>query len=226
MFAWEVLEFVRLICAFALGGIVMGFGGTASPANDKEARVADEKQLDFINVRALMRDGIALDPFRRLASPGGLENVMRYRASLTAFDAAMGQNNPDVATILLVSCIEALISPDTDWRNERLTTRFIRAVLDYAPSTVDAILASGNVEMTLGFRRRGGLPRQRQELLSHIYDLRSTPVHTGLDPAGSIFGSRSQIGKMRTALLSLLAERVILAFLVAPRTSLVGHPTI
>jgi hypothetical protein len=224
--AADTLEFVRLICSFALGRPVSGFTGTAFPADEADSKAADEQQHDFVNVPTLARNGVPLDPFAHLASLGGPASVVRYRGSLVAFDAAIEQRNPDVATILFVSSIEALLSPDTEWRKERLTARFIKAVLDYTPASVDAILQHQNVEMALGFRPRGAISRQRRELLSHIYDLRSTPVHAGPAMAMGMLGGQSQEGQMRVALLSDLAQGVILSFLTTPRSSLIGHPEI
>ena len=224
--AADALEFVRLICAFALGRPVSGAVGVVFPAEDEDRLLADERQQDHTNVQTLARNGIPLDPFAHLASLGGAGAALRYRGSLVAFDAAMEQKNPDVATILFVSSIEALLSPGTEWRKERLTARFIKAVLDYNTEAVDAILQHPNMEMALGFRPKGGPSRRRQDLLGHIYDLRSTPVHAGPAMALGLLGAQSQEGQLRVALMSDLAQGVILAFLTAPRSSLVGHPEI
>lgn len=69
--AADTLEFVRLICSFALGRPVSGFTGTGFPVDEADSKAADEQQHDFVNVPTLARNGVPLDPFAHLASLGG-----------------------------------------------------------------------------------------------------------------------------------------------------------
>lgn len=224
--ASDVLEFVRLVCAFALGRPVVVGPGTAFPAGESEVAEALGLQFDYENVQTLARNGVPLDPFAHLASLGGEAGIVRYRGALVAFDAAMEAKNPDVATILFVSSIEALLSPDTEWRKERLAARFIRSVREYASDAVESVLQHPNMQAALGFQAKGAPSKQRRDVLSHIYELRSAPVHAGPAMAMGMLGGQSHDGQMRVALLSDLAQGVILGFLTAPRSSLVGHPAV
>ena len=225
--ASDVLEFVRLICAFALGRPIAVGVGTAFPADEAAISEAESRQQDHENVQTLARNGVSLDPFAHLASLGGEASVVRYRGALVAFDAAMEAKNPDVATILFVSSIEALLSPETEWRRNRLAARFIRSVREYALSSVDSLLQHPNMERALGFSPKGGPSKRRRDILSHIYELRSAPVHAGPAMAmGMMGGSLSHDGQIRVGLLSDLAQGVILGYLTAPHSSLVGHPDV
>jgi hypothetical protein len=223
--AADSLELIRLICAFALGRPVIGFVGPAFPATTEEARCAEAKRYDS-SILTLARNQISLDPFRDLLSIGSPSSLYRYRSSLVAFDAAIVQSNPDVATILFVSGIEAILSPDAPWRKTRLVTRFIRAILEYAPDTVDVILGHSNMSQAFAFTPTGGLNNRRRRILERIYELRSTPVHSGLAMAVGWLNEEATSGQVRVALLSNLLQGVLLAFLKAPRSSLIGHPEI
>ena len=88
---------------------------------------------------------------------------------MVAFDAAIVQSNPDVATILFVSGIEAILSPDAPWRKTRLVARFVWAAFEYAPDTVNAILSHANMSQAFAFMPTGGPNARRRRMLERIY---------------------------------------------------------
>lgn len=224
--ARDTMEMVRLICTLAAGRVFEGGGVSVFPA-DADSRVeAEGKRFDFEGVLTLARDGTSLDPLTDLATIAGPSFVAKYRNSLVAFDAALRQVNPDVATILFVSGLEALFLPDAPWSRRRPVARFIRATLEYSPEAVDALLGHANVAEALGFVPRGGLARQRRQVMDCIYQLRSAPVHAGPGMAFGFMDPASMPAQMRVALLSELHWKVLLAFLRAPRSSLIGHPSV
>ena len=129
--------------------------------------------------------------------------------------------------MLFVTSIEALITSRTEWRKDRVTKRFIDAILILCPQAVDAILEHPNAEAALSYQKLGSSSRQRKELLSQIYDLRSVPTHAGLGISyGGALAALASPTSMRVALLSDLAAEAILAFLQAPQSFLAGHPAI
>jgi hypothetical protein len=128
--------------------------------------------------------------------------------------------------MLFVTSLEALIVPRSGWRKRKVTKRFVVALIDLCPGAVDSVLEHDNVEQAFDFRRRGAKARQRKDLLERIYELRSNPIHSGIGPssAGDLMSMFADVSAMRAALLSDLARGAILAFLQAPRSSLIGHP--
>jgi hypothetical protein len=153
--------------------------------------------------------------------------MIRVRGALLAYQAAIAQSNADVATMLLVTAVEALIAPRQPWGKDQVTKRFIDALLILCPDAVDEILAHPNVEVGLSYRRRGGTRRQQRDLLSGIYDLRSRPTHTGLGLSyGGALAALGSSESIRVALLSDLARAAVLAFLQAPQSFLTGHPAL
>jgi hypothetical protein len=224
--AGQLLETVRVICAFALGRPVNA-PPTLFPSDDQHTQAAQEKRRDPA-ILSLARDGISLDLFGDLPSYGGLESTIKVRNALLTYDAALRQDNLDVATILYVTAMEALMPPPTEWRKERVTTRFITSIQELCAQTLDEILAHANVELAFGpIKRRQNPKRMQESLLGRIYDMRSSPVHEGLSitPRNFVqaFGADMT---MRIVLLSSLTREAILAFIQAPRNSLVGHPVI
>jgi hypothetical protein len=218
-------EVVAAICAFALGRLVdpplMIFPAPEDAIDEARAARSDATIL------GLARDSVSLDVFGDLAARGGPDALIRVRGALLAYHSAIAQTSPDVSTMLLVTAIEALIAPRQPWSKEQVTKRFIDALLILCPEAVDALLAHPNAEMALLYKRRGGTRRQRRDVLSRIYDLRSRPTHTGLGLSfGGALAALSSSESMRVALLSDLARAAILAFLQAPQSFLTGHPAL
>ena len=58
--------------------------------------------------------------------------------------------------------------------------RFVWAAFEYAPDTVNAILSHANMSQAFAFMPTGGPNARRRRMLERIYELRSTPVHSGL----------------------------------------------
>jgi hypothetical protein len=217
---------VSAICTLALGRVVSGDGFALFPAEPEKAQEAQALRYDP-EILTLARDSISLDIFGDLAARAGADGMLRVRGALLSYQAALEQRSPDVAVMLLVTSIEALIAPRPAWGKGKVTKRFIRATEELCPDAVDGLVNHANVEQAFMLKLRGNAQRRRRELLDTIYTLRSNPTHTGLGPTVSEallhFGDS---GGMRVALLSDLARGALLAYLVAPRSSLIGHPLI
>jgi hypothetical protein len=220
-----IAETVGAICALALGRVVeVPFA--IFPAEADDARTARAHRYD-VAIQGLARDHISLDLFGEFAALGGMDGLMRVRGSLLSYHAALQQASPDVALMLLVSSIEALIVPRPAWRKDKATKRFIKAIDKLCPDVVDTLVNHANVEQAFDYKRRGGPKARRRQLLDQIYMLRSNPTHSGLGLSGA--GMLSMLigpGTMRVALLSDLARGALLEFLQAPRSSLIGHPMV
>jgi hypothetical protein len=213
---------VAAIIALATGRGV-DYEPTLFPADVEATTHARARKRDPA-ILGLARDSISLDAFRELPARGGLDAMVRVRGSLLAYHAALKQASADVAVMLFVTSIEALISPRHAWGKDKVTQRFRKSLIELCPDAVDALLGHANVEQAFGYVRRGGLGRQRRELLDLIYETRSLPTHAGLSLSGPFMGMLGSTASIRVALLSDLARAAIMAFLQAPRSSIVGHP--
>ncbi|WP_069167882.1 hypothetical protein [Nocardia altamirensis] len=215
-------EVVAAICAFATGRPV-DYQVPQFPAKDVyvERAVARRHSPEILG---LARDSVSLNVFGDLFVLGGLDAALRVRGALLAYHAALKQTTPDVAVMLFVTAIEALIAPRPEWGKDKVTTRFKKSLIDLCPYAVDALLAHDNVEQAFEYRRRGGVNRQRQDLVDRIYEMRSTPTHTGLALSASGMAILGTPSSMRVALLSDLARAAVLSFIRAPRSSVIGHP--
>ena len=221
--ATGMAETVGAICAVALGRAVdVPMTIFASPA--EVAASAKARRYDT-SILGLARDHVSLDIFGDLAALGGMDAMLRVRGALLSYHAALQQASPDVAMMLLVSSLEALIVPRPEWRKEKATKRFIDALSQLCPDVVDSLVNHANVEQAFEYKKRGGPRARRRQLLDQIYALRSNPTHSGLGLSGAgMLSMFSDSGAMRTALLSDLARGALLQFLQAPRSSLIGHP--
>lgn len=221
-----LIETLAAICTLALGRVVSGIPPALFPLRAEETGEAQRLRTDR-TILGLARDGISLDIFGDLPSRAGGDGILRARGALLSYQAALEQRNPDVAVMLLVTSLEALIAPRPGWGREKVTKRFIHAIDELCPEAVDSLVNHANVEQAFPMRLRGNPRRRRRELLDIIYTMRSNPTHTGVGP--SISGTLMQLAEpsgMRVALLSDLARGALLAYLVAPRSSLIGHPLI
>jgi hypothetical protein len=217
-----LVEIAAAVCALALGRPVE-YTPVFFSAEDEQTTEARRRRADP-SILGLARDSVSLDVFDDLASRGGMDAMLRARGAFLAYHAAFQQRNADVATMLFVTAIEALISPRPEWRKQKVTKRFINALLELCPVVVDEILAHPSVEEALSYRRRGAPARQRRDVLSQIYDLRSQPTHSGIGlSVGRALVALAEPHQMRVALLSDLARGAILSFLQAPRSFIIGH---
>jgi hypothetical protein len=224
--AGDLVETVRVICTFALGRPVDG--PLALFSSDEEKAEAARQKQHHSSILDLARNYVSLDLFGYVMSYGGPESVLKARNALLTYDAALRQANHDVATILFVTAIEALIPPPMDWRKERVTARFVIAVQELCPQALEEILAHANSELAFGpIKQRQNRRKVYESLLGRIYDMRSSPVHAGLSITPRLFAHGSGAdATMRIALLSDLTRAAILAFIQAPRNFLVGHPVL
>jgi hypothetical protein len=218
-----IAEIVGAICALAMGRVVE-VPLTIFPAGPEEAAAAKALRFDD-SILNLARDSISLDVFDEFTTLGGLDGFMRVRGALLSYHAALQQASPDVALMLLVTSLEALIVPRPEWRKDKATKRFIGAIKEQCPDAVDAVVNHDNVEQAFDYRRKGGVEARRRQLLDRVYELRSNPTHSGIGLSGiGMMTIMTEPGNMRMALLSDLARDALLSFLQAPRSSLIGHP--
>jgi hypothetical protein len=221
----STIEPVAAICAFALGRQV------EVPINvfpTKEEQIADlnKKRIDA-KIPNLARKSTSLDIFDRFIPYKDQTSFLRVRAALVTNFVAMCQERDAVASILYVVAAEALTTPFAPWRNEKLTSRFIKFFDELMPDELDTIVNHGNFEQAFGLTRGNKTPRRiRLELLDAIYAQRSSLVHFGIQSTYSGVQGISEFESIRRGLLSDFVEAAILQFLEAPRESLIGHPGI
>lgn len=222
----SALEVVAAICTFALGrGVELP--PSLFPSKPEQTVGLIEKQMDT-SVLTLARKSVPLDIFSSISMPGGYDHFTRMRAAFLTFDAALQQRHDSVACILYVVAAEVLAAPNAPWRDAKLTKRFIEFFRELIPNELDEIIGHGNFESVFGIRRgRRSNSALRRELLTQIYDFRSGHVHAGLRPSYrgfvSSFGSSDNI---RRSLFTDFAEAAILGYLVSPRSSVIGHPSL
>ena len=218
------IESIGAVCAFALGRPVV-LPPTVFSAPDEEASKLDRSRVDPA-VLTLARKGVPLDIFSYIGVPGGLQVFERSRAALITYDAAVQQERDTVACILYVVAAECLTVPPTDWRHEKLTTRFIKFFDELMPNELDTIVRHGNFEEAFGIRRGNrGERALRRELLDYLYDYRSGQLHEGLASSYRGFALGGDMGQeMRRGLFADFAEGAIIRFLASPRCTVVGHP--
>ena len=224
--AGGLAEIVSAICTLALGRVVSVGQPVLYPLASEDVEAASQQRHDPA-ILGLARDRISLDIFGDLTSRAGGDGMLRARGALLSYQAALEQRYSDTAVMLLVTSIEALIVPRAPWAKDKVTKRFIWAVGELCPTAVDDVVNHANVEQAFIVKLRGNPRRRRRDLLDTIYAMRSNPTHTGVGPSRT--GALLQLadaGGMRVALLSNLARSALLAYLVAPRSSLVGHPLI
>ena len=225
--AITAIQIIAAICTLALGRVIRASTTSVAPVRSEEdIAEARAQQLDT-SILTLARDSVPLDIFAELPSRADWEGVARARGALLSYAAALDQATADVATMLFVTTIEALLSPNQPWAQDRVTKRFVEAPQDLCPSAVDDIVNHANAAEAFGIQFRGGQVRRRRQLLNTIYALRSGPNHTGIRVTdGSTPFQFADPSSIRVALLSDLARNAILAYLTKPMSSLIGHPLI
>src|SRR4029077_19101589 len=133
----------------------------------------DAQRIDQA-ILTLARKHVPLDIFSPIGVPGGRQFFERMRAAFLTFDAALQQQHNFVASILYVVAAEALTTPNVNWRDSKLTNRFINFFDELIPSDLDTIVAHANFEEAFEIRRGTRTARSlRRELLDRIYELRS-----------------------------------------------------
>jgi hypothetical protein len=177
-----VAETVAAISAFALGRVVEG-PPVIFPAPKDKATAALARRHEPA-IMGLARDGISLGIFGDFAVLAGLDGMLRMRGALLSYHAALQQASPDVAMMLMVSAIEALIVPRPEWRKDKATKRFIVALEDLCPAVIDALVNHANVEQAFAYKRKGSPKSRRRQILNEIYAQRSNPTHSGIGLTG------------------------------------------
>lgn len=218
------------VCAFAIGRPLVG-SVTHISAPISEIGQLQHEQLDNLrlrsDIRPLCRKGVSLDLWSSLDSPGGLEAHTRVTTAIRTFDAASRQERSDVALILLTSAAESLVVPHTNWRKNKVTTRFIEFMVGLIPDAIDELVQHGNAEEVFGFSRGNKAPKTlRREFAERIYHLRSHPLHSGLPP-GEGYNVMAMVDwqrGVRRTLVAAFVEAAILAYIESPRSSIIGLP--
>ena len=223
--AFALIETVAAIIAFALGrSVALPPLGVVPLRAAADVAAAGRLRSDP-SIGGLARAGVSLDIFGDLVKLGGSEAMLRARAAFITLHEALAQTNADVATILYVSAIEALIAPNQGWGRDRLTKRFVEAVLSLCTTAIDETLAHQNLEQAFQYRKKGSKEQQRRRLLERIYHLRSRPSHEGMGlSGGAMFNLIVGDTSIRLGLLSDITTAAVLAYLTAPRSFLTGHP--
>jgi hypothetical protein len=212
-------QLIRAVCSWLTGAALQStnaWEADAQEATDAEAALREGRAPRLAN---LPRDVLLYVPPESASDPNW-ELLRRFQGALHAYDEAINQASANVALILLVSVVEALARPNTNWDQSRVTVRFKRFAADLLGPELRTIATHPNFHQAFP----GVSPLA---LLDYLYDLRSEPVHTGhlARPVGmqSAFATQST---MRIAFAADLARAALDAFSRAPRSSLVGHPEI
>ena len=224
--AHAALETVAAICTFALGrGVDLPPSVFPSRPENIAELVAKHKDP---SVLTLARRHVPLDVFSPIGAPGDFEHFSRMRAAFLTFDAAVQQQRDAVACILYVVVAEAISVPNAPWRDSKLTKRFVEFFTELMPSELDKMIAHGNFESVFGIRRgRRSSRALRRDLLGQIYDFRSGHVHAGLKPSyRGVASGFEPSDDIRRGLFADFAEGAILSYLLSPRSSLIGHPSL
>ena len=156
-------------------------------------------------------------PLAALAVREQPEAFHRARRALLAYESAIDQLSSEVSVILLVSCIEALATPNQSWAQAKLVDRFATFLLELCPEAVATVMNHGN------FKEAFGAKTSPRSFLSSVYGERSQ-MHSGLERGAPLGLSLADPHGTQVALLSEIAREAILAFLLSPRSSLVGSP--
>ena len=161
------IETVAAICTFALGRAV-ALPPTIFPSKPGEVPDLDARRIDQA-ILTLARKHVSLDIFSPMGAPGGRQFFERMRAAFLTFDAALQQQHNFVASILYVVAAEAITTPNVNWRDSKLTKRFINFFDELIPSGLDTIVAHANFEEAFEIRRGTRTSRSlRRELLDRI----------------------------------------------------------
>lgn len=148
------------------------------------------------------------------------EDVRRVQGALFAYEQAIHQESEYVTIVLLVSALEALSVPNfpkKSWREERVTTRFLRFVRELSSDAVSDVMNHEN------FSEAFGSITSTRRFLDDLYSSRSEPLHTGFlhHAVRAPMGGGSPV---RVMLVSRLVRAGIVEFLRRPFSSLIGHP--
>jgi hypothetical protein len=108
----------------------------------------------------------------------------------------------------------------------KLTKRFKEFFDELVSGVLDQIVGHRQFEEVFGVRRSTRTARAlRRELLEQMYAYRSGQIHQGLSPGYQPLGVGLDVtNEVRRLLFAKFAEAAILAYLAAPRASLIGHP--
>lgn len=148
--AGAIAETVQAICTLALGRVVtLDFGGVMFPASSEVSTEARAMRGD-LRIGNLARDSVSLDIFDDLVNRAGGDGFQRARGALLSYHSALTQVNADVATMLFVTAMEALVAPRHEWGKDKVTTRFINFFEELCPDAVDALLDHDNVKAAFG----------------------------------------------------------------------------
>ena len=158
-----IAETVAAICAFACGRPVNYPPVRFSLRDAEKISLAQRRQPDPA-ILGLARDRVPWTCSKSFLSWATW--TLPYGSSaLLANRVALDQANADVAVMLYVSAIEALLTPRFDWGRRRVTHRFVRSVTALCPDVVDQLTAHLNAPQAFGYRPQGDLGEAEAGLL-------------------------------------------------------------
>lgn len=222
-YAVYCFELVEAICTIALGR-QMDLPPYCYPTPDDEVSTLNSMRHDE-SIHGLARRSISLDVFVELPLLGGLDCARRVNAAMKTFSAAMRQERDPVACMLYVIAAEALTTPFTPWKQDKLTKRFRHFFEDMMPDVIDYITTHPNFEEAFNIKRgKRQISTIRRDLLEKIYGIRSALVHEGLWSSYGFITVEDFRGEVTRTVLAYFAEMAILRFIASPRESCVGHP--
>ncbi|GGM43999.1 hypothetical protein GCM10007977_051990 [Dactylosporangium sucinum] len=197
------------------------FEATADEVEASLAVLATMRQLPLEPGLSLY-DLEGLYEFREDARPEvGREAYARAEGCIYAYEQAMEQPSEHVALAMYISALEALANPNTSWRKNRSAARFVHFIEQLASSEIDETMSHPN------FVQAFGSIASRKKFLEKLYELRSTPLHTGmLRHAVGGFFQTDTMASIRVSLVSGLVRTCFANFLRGPFSSLVGHPRV
>lgn len=222
-YAVYCFELVEAICTLALGR-QMNLPPHCYPTLDEDVPTLNSMRYDE-SILGLARRSISLDVFVELPLLGGLDCARRVNVALKTFSAAMRQERDPVACMLYVIAAEALTTPFTSWKQDKLTKRFRHFFEDMMPDVLDHVTTHPSFEEAFGIKRgKRQASTIRRNLLEKIYGIRSALVHEGLWSSYGFITFEDFRGEVTRTVLAYFAEMAILRFMASPRESCVGHP--
>jgi hypothetical protein len=147
------------------------------------------------------------------------EDVRRVQEAMFAYEQAMRQESEYVTIVLLVSALEALSVPNTEWQGRRVAARFLRFVQELCPDAVREVIEDEN------YAKAYASYTSSRRFLETLYASRSKPLHTGYLQHGTTapLGGKPPL---RVMLVSGLVRAASVEFERRPFSSLIGHPEI
>lgn len=156
------------------------------------------------------------------ATEGSREALERSFNAMLAFEHGMSQPTLEAATVFFVTAMEALAVPNHRWKTLRVTKRFQMFIVELCNDTLLETIKHGN------FAQIFGDISNPKELAAALYNHRSKPAHSGNFGLRTplFFPGSNHLDQVAVSLIAQIARSAILHFLIQPRSSLYGHPSL